>query len=73
MITFSCRKTNLDLELKKSISMSGSIFNTKSTCFQRFVQAGKDVFLPGTYNPTEKMKYWMRHCSEIKSLKMRVW
>ena len=31
--TFSCQKTNLDFVLKKCISMPGSFFNTKSTCF----------------------------------------
>ena len=39
MITFSYQKTNLDLVLKKNISTSGSIFNTKSTYFQRSVPA----------------------------------
>ena len=33
---------NSDVVLKKSISISGSIFNTKSACFQRSVPAGYD-------------------------------
>ena len=41
------QKTNLDLVLKKCTSMFGSIFNTKSTCFQRFVPAGY-AFTPTT-------------------------
>ena len=41
MTTFSCQK--LDLVLKKCTSLSGSIFNTKSTCFERSVPVGNVV------------------------------
>ena len=40
MNTFSCPKTYLDLVLKNCTSTPGSIFNSKSMCFQRSMPAG---------------------------------